>query len=822
MCIFHTELCRNRCLFATDIQYTRMEKGNTAYRIGLVIMKLTTVINFIALLLLSLPGISHAQTEEEITEATPSKSEYFSWINNTNEGPTEAQTLINLEFFNWLKREYGMELDIYAFDAGTIDGKRWYGSTTSSQFKSQFPNHFNHVYKVAKKNNTRLGVWGGPDGFGDTELSTQKRIEQMVALCRDYNFALFKFDSVAGQLRDEKQSAFAEMMTQCRKFSPDLILLNHRLNLGKVGTPHATTFLWEGLETYIDVHMWNKTPAIHNRAGALSRGLSPNLSRLTEDHGVCLSNALDYWDDELILQAFNRALILSPQIYCNPWFLRDDEYSKLARIFNLARKYRNILVAGKVLPEKRYGPYAVSRGDSETRLITLRNLGWLPKTHRLALNNELGIEKTPQDSKFEVRQYHPTEKILGTYDYGSSVDVTLAPFRSALIRVTSKPDWGIEGYEYEVIKDIKGQDLEINILSDLSVHDKIKASMVKTDREETNIKFALPTHRKLGDLKPISMPEDASSLYEATVFSANNNALEVQAVARSGVSKIAEVQAARKAFFEQEAFVDRGLWDKYLFDGDNSTKFYRSQRWLYNWNIDPDSTVMGGAFRLDLGRVERLDEIILETTDIQTLQPLKLREGIIAQVSTDLRSWTDISFLADKKMVLKMPRSGYLVRYLRLAEAPLSLNEVNAIYKGKALERNLWTASNLFGDYSAMNFIHAWSTEFSLAEIAPDSYLTIAVPGHTGNEGVYATLRVNGRLIGAPRRSPSYPANSWELQVRPVDGNYSYYIPLQPKWAGAKFEIVLLGREAAKAIKPEVWISRRPIPLSRKPMIIKR
>ena len=37
-----------------------------------------------------------------ITESTPSVPQYFSWINNTNEGSTEEQTLINLEFFKWL------------------------------------------------------------------------------------------------------------------------------------------------------------------------------------------------------------------------------------------------------------------------------------------------------------------------------------------------------------------------------------------------------------------------------------------------------------------------------------------------------------------------------------------------------------------------------------------------------------------------------------------------------------------------------------------------------------------------------------------------
>ncbi len=57
-------------------------------------------------------------------ESTPSLAQYFSWINNTNEGATEEQTLINLRFFEWLHDEFGMQLDIYAWDAGNIDGKK--------------------------------------------------------------------------------------------------------------------------------------------------------------------------------------------------------------------------------------------------------------------------------------------------------------------------------------------------------------------------------------------------------------------------------------------------------------------------------------------------------------------------------------------------------------------------------------------------------------------------------------------------------------------------------------------------------------------------
>ena len=76
-----------------------------------------------SLLLLSLLVLSaNAPAQEKVfpgaDEKTPSRAQFFTWINNTNEGATAEQTLINLEFFGWMKREYGMQLDIYAFDAG--------------------------------------------------------------------------------------------------------------------------------------------------------------------------------------------------------------------------------------------------------------------------------------------------------------------------------------------------------------------------------------------------------------------------------------------------------------------------------------------------------------------------------------------------------------------------------------------------------------------------------------------------------------------------------------------------------------------------------
>ena len=48
-------------------------------------------------------------------EKSPSRAQFFSWINNTNEGAYAEHTRINLDFFAWLKSEYGMQLDILCF-----------------------------------------------------------------------------------------------------------------------------------------------------------------------------------------------------------------------------------------------------------------------------------------------------------------------------------------------------------------------------------------------------------------------------------------------------------------------------------------------------------------------------------------------------------------------------------------------------------------------------------------------------------------------------------------------------------------------------------
>jgi len=535
---------------------------------------------FLIMLLLPIMLFSQNKVYPGADENSVSRSEYFSWINNTNEGATESQTLANLNFFKWLHDTYGMTLDIYALDAGQIDGKNFYGSMNSDRFKSKFPNSFGKVTDFASTMDTRFGIWGGPDGFGTTEEDANNRIKEFVSLCKEYNWELFKFDAVCGPLRPDKEKYFVKMMQECRKYSPDLILLNHRLGL-KEGKKYATTFLWQGMETYIDVHCANKKTAIHNRVTAMSRGEVPHLQRLTEDHGVCLSSCLNFWDDELVIQAFNRSLILAPEIYGNPWLLKDSEFPKLARLFNLHKKFDTLLVHGMVLPET-YGKYAVSRGDSHTRIITLENMSWYSKTCTLNLNSEIGLVNN--NKKVEVRCFHPTEKLIGKYNYGDKVDVNIPSFRSVLLMVTSvdKNITGIDGADYNVIKDNGKDDIVIDVLGmpgtskmislvnpknyrDAFLQGKRKKSLIKGHSIKVDFKgdkLLKPIQRKLGEMSVTVLPKDKTALYEATVFAADNNALETRCLKRSGETSIPEVKVARDAFFHQSTFVNRGVWDR--------------------------------------------------------------------------------------------------------------------------------------------------------------------------------------------------------------------------------------------------------------------
>ncbi len=776
-------------------------------------------------------------------EKTPSLAHYFDWINSQYEGTSENQTLINLEFFRWLHDEYGMGLDIYALDVGNIDDGPYtagvgrlipyhYGNYDAGEFARKFPDGFAPLVKKAASFGCRLGIWLGPDGFGETPGEEKKRSELLVSFCRDFNFRSFKLDAVAGDLRPEKQDALIRTLEACRAYCPDLLVLNHRVNLGKA-VPYATTSLWEGEETYIDVFMNNSGTATHHRVGSMTRGLTPGMTRLMEDHGVCLSSCLDYWEDELVLQAFNRSLLLAPELYGNPWFLRDDEYPKLARLFNLHRRYGDILVKGIRLPEEQCGSFAVSRGDGNTRFITLRNLTWNPVTYSLRLDGSIGLEKQPT---VEVRRFHPTERIMGKFAWGAAVSVEVLPFRTCLIAASTGPinEFGVSGCDYEILRDVPGKPVLIRLLgmpgtkatirlepggrtvASGELDDVVEAGLA--GGKEIPIGFPGKTlkrswHRRIGALGPCPVPADAEALYEATCYAADNNALEVRAVQRSGRSKISQVNASREAFFAKKMFVGRGIWDKQLFDGNIGTYF--------------TARLEGRALRVDFGEPLALDRLAFRLRDREEpdLNPdlSSFAEDATAEVSADLKRWTSLKPFWKGKGTIALAKipPEHPVRYLRFQGAARRIAEVEGYYEGQRLDRSRWRASNLFTSYSKNPAVAAWSLSFVPDEIPKNAYLIVAVNGHHGKEGAYAALRIEGQPVGAPDRATSFSSNTWEYYNVESDSNYSYYFPLPEGSVGKKIDVVvLIMKDGTNEVKPEAWMTSYPIPFEARTLVV--
>ncbi|MEG0767015.1 MAG: hypothetical protein RR482_04800, partial [Clostridia bacterium] len=359
------------------------------------------------------------------TDASPSLGEYFTWINNTNEGSTQAQTYVNLAYFRFMRARFGLALDIYAFDAGNLDGAAGtYSTPDASRFKENFPEGFAPIAKAAEACDMRLGLWAGADGFGDTAEDEAHRKEIFVALCRELHFRLFKFDTVCGELRREKQAVFLAMLASCRKYAPDLIVLNHRNRFEKAEDA-ATTFLWQGGETYVDVHAFNEVCAPHHRASALLRGYPPDGKRLCEDHGVCLSSCLDYWQDELVVHLFARCLLLAPQLYGNPWLLRDDEQAQLGYLCALHRRYRQALVTLHPMEG-----LDCCRGNEDVRFVTLVNPSWTVRQVQLLLSS-LHLP----EGRWQVRTEHPYVRALGSLTAEQTLVCAIPPFRAMLLRL---------------------------------------------------------------------------------------------------------------------------------------------------------------------------------------------------------------------------------------------------------------------------------------------------------------------------------------------------------------------------------------------------
>ena len=745
-------------------------------------------------------------------QRTPSIPQYFSWISNTNEGATEAHTLVNLEFFRYLKETYGMQIKIYAWDAGNFDGaSEGYGDLKGEKFRAQYPEEYRNVVQKAAENGIRMGLWGSPDGYGNTEEEQRERVEFFVHLCRDYNFALFKLDGVCGQLRPEKAKVFAEMLQTCRKYSPDLIVLNHRLNLYE-GEPYVTTFLWNGSETYTDVLSCNQNTAMHNRAYMFTRGQVPGLSRLAEDHGVCISSSVEYFEDELIYQAFNRSLILAPEIYGNPWLLRDDELPKLARIYNLHRRNATILVDGMTLPEEQYGNCAAVRGSQSKRFLATGNNSWEPKVISVPLTEEIGLKAT---GEIYVNLHHPYEQHLGCFKVGDTVQVELPPFRAVLLEVAvaDEAEPMLLGCAYEMVKeDETGAPVEVKLLKSAGGVIELLQGGKKTrfmDAEPVDILEQPP--RYLGELDQMEhSPANGEFLYETSVFPITNDSLESRVRQRSGETAIPEVRAAREAFFGQLTYRLRGCEASAMFDGREDTFFDAQSRCYCN----EDLRTNGGCLRVDLGREVEADavEIIFFAADTPTQEVPPQKVTLCGDVSTDLAQWSPVYmdelntwqdhvriqvarfskhtiYESEGRLLRAVYPVDGVLRYFRLAEPMDRIYHFRVLKDGQPVDITNAHGNNMQAPYRMRTTRTLKRGTVQLPEDCRDAFLAVAVEGEHGDEGVYCCACLDGKYLATTKRAPDFKANIWEHRVCQGTGYTTHYIPVPADAAGKQVEV---------------------------------
>jgi hypothetical protein len=775
-------------------------------------------------------------------QRTPSVPQYFSWINNTNEGSTERHTLINLDFFDWLKRTYGMEIKIYAWDAGNFDGAgQGYGDPDGPKFRAQYPNGYDPVVKRAAELGIRMGLWGSPDGYGNTPEEEERRYSFMVDLCRKHHFALFKVDGVCGTLRPEKAALYARQLKECREYSPDLIVLNHRLDLYEA-EKHVTTFLWQGVETYVDVHSFNRETCMHHRGFIFDRGLPDGLERLAEDHGVCISSSVAYFEDSLIYQAFGRCMILAPEIYGNPWLMRDDEYPKLARIYNLHKAFAPILVDGLPLPE-RYGHTPVSRGTGSHRFLTTGNNSWTPRKVKVRLNEEIGLDPASfpahgeADGEIALIQRHPTEALLGIYRYGNEAEVTLMPFRACLLEVAALNEAApvLENCAYETIReDADGTPVEVRMLCCEGGEIPLLKSGVRIPFgtfAKTDIREAAPL--LLGHLHPCALPaEEAERLYEAAQFAVDNDSLESRELRRAGATAIPEVQAARDAFFGQDTYRYRGCDANTLFD-QNPDTFFDGHSKTFRGFDGREQRVEGGCLRVDLGSVMEADEVEITCFAIHT--PM---DEVSAQqytekgsYSPDLKNWRDtdsakieilqkncampvvknsihnIVMAEGDRVRVRYGLNGHPIRYFRLPAPMDRIYSFRLLKDGREVTLPSPKASNLQAPYGAKKPYAMQEVTVTLPEALRDGdYIAVALNGVHGEEGAYCVAELDGETVGFPDRAPAYRSNVWEFVVARSDRNYTYYLPLQSSAAGKEITVkVLLCDREHTDLSCDVW-----------------
>ena len=788
---------------------------------------------------------------------------YFDWLCHDNSGPLESEILANFAALKKLREMYGLQFDIYNSDAGLVESQGTYFPQFKAHFDERFPNGLRPVADASSRLGMKLGLWLGPDGFGETPAEMADRRRQLLSWVKEFNVGLFKMDTVVSALAhkdkyilEKKYQSLADALAEARRIDPSFVAINHRINNSPYMLTITDCLLWKGEETYIDVHITNRTSALYNRSGSIGRELTSEFFktpfRQFEDHGICFNSCLEKWEDDLVAQAFGRASVLSPELYGTFFFLRDEDYPKLARLIQLHKRSESLLKKAFPLPDG-----DIAHGDGRSSLVVLRNPTWSALTKAVRLDGTIGLAAAP-GAPLTVRQRHPREFLISDrgIKVGESLRVELEPFALQMIQVDAGiPDEPyLGGIPYEIVPGPDAASFDLKLMGDpgqnaeVSFHNFQGKSVMSEGRAvnaagESSWRVRFPGRPLAGtpfsrlkdftEAPPCGM--DGAYLTELVKFSIDDDALEIRELValKRAPSALPEIEACRDYMLRKVITAEGSA--RNAFDGDPATRWsdgysrrspftgspapYRSDASL--WRID-----LGGPTdlrKLDLHVVRRTEDGFLEavetSSDLKTWVrtdglSLKPAEGI--PLFTELRQRGrqikifDIEAGEAKPILLEIPLPPGSCRYVRLRGRNFSVSEIVG-YDGRSrtLDRGRWRATNFFGETSRP--ARVLKSEEVLRDYRPGQEFAVAV--HAGPvkfdpvDGVYVAAVVDGIVVVPRHRVPSYPYHNYEWNCSWIKteklGGMTFRLPVEKEWDGkaVTFYVMFFGEglDAARA-----------------------
>ena len=745
---------------------------------------------------------------------------YFDWLTHASEGPTEPELAAMVALFERLRGDAGLAFDVYALDDGAVE-TRWglYWDRYRLMHRQRFPRGLRGAAERLAALGTDMGVWIGPDGFGDA--GEHPRADDLRAMLTEWNVSLLKIDTcVSWPWRDGEPAAndaylrrFAAAMAAAREVRPDLVAINHRVTASPYILAILDSTLWEGAESYPDVFLYSgDQPRLHTRYAAYGRGLPTYYgaaSALLEDHGVCFNGDPAGWREELCVGAFGRALALSPEVYGTLFLLPDPDFRDLARALDLARAWRPVLSR----PGVRTPDGDFVHHDGERAIVCLVNDGWSPTVRRLSCDATLGFAEGTGPLSVVAR--FPTQRVLGDrVCWGETVEVPLPPFGALAIEVVAGPPptpwadvaWREEGTDL-VLCGPPGTQREVRLSGG-----RHHVAFPGRPRSE-------PDWVDLGELARSAPGAEDGPSVERCRFAVSNDPAEWQVLQQAAPTAIPEVAACRAFFREKLRREGTGVAAN-AWDGDPTTAGSDASHWRH----------LDNRWRLDLGASVALALLEVDLADfgggpvLQDGERRGLVEPVWVEASADLAVWTraqaHVFYTRNpyrtwpSALVAEFPE-GTHARYLRVRAQGFAVQDIRVLARTPAgglapVDRTPWRGTNLFGERPPQAL---FSTTLRVRDTWPGR--TVAVVAQLAartplqQEVGFAWAEVAGRIQPATAGSPRPLFHGYECDAGGWGPGFCWRLPVPEEWVGQPVGVRLgwigaSGRDGALLAEPVV------------------